>query len=532
MFLPHILTLLALSPSSWAGITVQKVNLTVPPEYAGNRAAAQDIFTKSYAAYKKSAFGHDELMPGTMLVMGMNDSFIDALDFIGKINFSIPPAGGTVSVFETTIRFIGGLLSAYELSGGQHSILVDKAQQVADKLAFAWVGHNDIPFGHIDFSTNTPTAAVTNIAEAGSLALEWMTLTQFTGNTAYGNLATRALAHIANLRNQDPLPGLAAQNIDPTSGGFQGSKVSWGGGSDSYFEYLLKYARLSNTNDNTFIDTWQTAVDSSIRTLLKTSPSIAGSHYYLADYEDGDTINIGSHLACFFPGNWLLGGKLLKNQTIIDLALKLNDGCWASCLTLLPNLLTTATFRIRTLVLRLTGIRPDGFAFISSDGSTSLGALGLTPHEWTFSEKHGFYITSAVYIQRPEVLESNFYAWRITGNMKYLDCAAAAIASFNKYLQTNGTFAGLNDVDNPRKGLIDTTESFWYAEVLKYLYLTFDDPAHISLDDYVFNTECHPLKAPPALDSYGSQPVTAPNETGVPLAIKPMQNRQEAADKE
>lgn len=52
-----------------------------------------------------------------------------------------------------------------------------------------------------------------------------------------------------------------------------------------------------------------------------------------------------------------------------------------------------------------------------------------------------------------------------------------------------------------------------FAEVLKYLYLTFDDPNHISLDQCkylrlvsswlnvvhillgVFNTECHPLKA-------------------------------------
>jgi mannosyl-oligosaccharide alpha-1,2-mannosidase len=44
------------------------------------------------------------------------------------------------SVFETTIRFVGGLLSAYELSGEQHPILLTKAKEVADKLAFAWVG--------------------------------------------------------------------------------------------------------------------------------------------------------------------------------------------------------------------------------------------------------------------------------------------------------------------------------------------------------------------------------------------------------
>jgi len=47
---------------------------------------------------------------------------------------------------------------------------------------------------------------------------------------------------------------------------------TWGGGSDSYFEYLIKYARLSNTHDNLYADTWYTAVDSSIKTLLKVCP--------------------------------------------------------------------------------------------------------------------------------------------------------------------------------------------------------------------------------------------------------------------
>lgn len=82
------------------------------------------------------------------------------------------------SVFETTIRYLGGLLSAYELSGKQYQQLLDKAKEVADKMAYAWVAvsclcfatlisfilndnwqKNDIPYGHIDFSTNTPSIA-------------------------------------------------------------------------------------------------------------------------------------------------------------------------------------------------------------------------------------------------------------------------------------------------------------------------------------------------------------------------------------
>ena len=44
---------------------------------------------------------------------------------------------------------------------------------------------------------------------------------------------------------------------------------TWGGGSDSYFEYLIKYQRLNNTADPIYVESWSTAVDSSIKTLLK-----------------------------------------------------------------------------------------------------------------------------------------------------------------------------------------------------------------------------------------------------------------------
>ena len=68
------------------------------------------------------------------------------------------------------------------------------------------------------------------------------------------------------------------------------------------------------------------------------------------------------------------------------------------------------------------------------------------------------------------MLESNFYAWRVTGDEKFLDRARSAVASFNKYLSIeSGGFAGIYDVDNRNSNKVDETESFWFAEVLKYL---------------------------------------------------------------
>ena len=109
------------------------------------------------------------------------------------------------------------------------------------------------------------------------------------------------------------------------------------------------------------------------------------------------------------------------------------------------------------------------FAFISPDGSYT-GNGDPSADQAAFYAQHGFYITVPDYVLRPEVLESNFYAFRATGDSKYLDRAIQAVDSFQKYLQVDSKgYAGLVDVRNRNQGMYDDTESFWYAEVLKYL---------------------------------------------------------------
>jgi len=416
----------------------------------------------------------------TMYIMGLTDFFNEALNFTKTIDFTKSNTADSVSMFETTIRYVGGLLSAYELSGQQYPFLVDQAERLANRLSLAWTKGNIVPFPSIDFNANTVADETSNIAEAGTLTLEWSRLSKYTGNDTYRELVEGSVLKI--LSNPAPLPGLPAQAIDPSTGLPVGEYVSWGGGSDSFFEYLIKYARLSNTNDSTFADSWVAAVNTSMKTLIETS--IVGNYVYIADYNNSQLIHVGSHLACFAAGNWLLGGKLTNNDAVVKLALEVNDGCW------------------NTYASDATGIGPEVFAYISADGNFT-GNGNPSPDEIAFFNEHGFYITDPVYVQRPEVLESNFYAWRVTGNQMYLERARSAAASFIKYLSTPTGFAGINDVNNRTTTKIDETESFWFAEVLKYLYLTFDDPNHISLDNYVFNTEAHPFLAPPAEPVYG-----------------------------
>ncbi|KAJ7573880.1 glycoside hydrolase family 47 protein [Mycena floridula] len=471
----------------------------LPPSAELNRQTVTDIFKVSYNAYRQYAWGQDDLSPISMRfsnrrngwgativdalttehIMGLDvDYFDQGVEFASKIDFSGSKTQDTVSVFETTIRYLASLLSAHQMTN--NTALLNKAVELADKLAFAWVHNNDIPFSHIDFTSNKPEITFSNIAEAGTLILEWATLSKLTGNATYGKLAEKSMRRIAKnaslLLSPPPLPGLPAQEIDPSSGGAIGAYVTWSGGSDSYFEYLIKYARLTNTDDSFFVCQWLTAVDSSIPTLLK--KSTVGNHTYLADIR-----HLSSHLACFHGGNWLLGGKLTDNNTIVKIALELVDACW------------------NTYNSTATGIGPETFAFEGPDGSFA-GMGPPTPEQQEFHKLHGFYITSSSYILRPEVLESNFYAWRVTGDKKYWNRAVDAIESFNEYLYTANGYVGLEDVNNVESGKIDDEESFWFAEVLKYLFLTFDDPEHISLDKYVFNTEAHPFIAPPANKSY------------------------------
>jgi mannosyl-oligosaccharide alpha-1,2-mannosidase len=196
--------------------------------------------------------------------------------------------------------------------------------------------------------------------------------------------------------------------------------------------------------------------------------STVGDHTYLADQtDDGQIRVIGSHLACFHGGNWLLGGQMLNNQTIVNIALQLVDACW------------------NTYASTATGIGPEAFAWISPQ--TNFSGETPAPSDLAFYRQHGFYIFSGdnFWLQRPEVMESNFYAFRVTGDTKYLDRAASVVKSIQEFTRApeTGAFAPINDVNAKNTTLMDDTQSFFYAEVLKYLYLTFDDPNHISLND-------------------------------------------------
>lgn len=186
------------------------------------------------------------------------------------------------------------------------------------------------------------------------------------------------------------------------------------------------------------------AADSSIAN-LSSHPSSRPDLTFLADYNGRDLIYSSEHLACFDGGNFLLGGQILNRQDYIDFGLALVNGCHD------------------TYASTATHIGPESFAW---------NASAVPSAQTAFYNASGFYITNSGYDLRPEVIESYYYAYRITGNSTYQDWAWDAFVAINATTRTDSGFSSVSDVNAAGGGAkTDLQESFLFAEVMKYSYL-------------------------------------------------------------
>ena len=131
----------------------------------------REEFLHAWGGYKAEAWGQDELRPiaggfktpfcgwaatmvdslDTLLIMGLQEEFEIALAELAKIDFTYTE-GCQVNLFETTIRHLGGLLSAFDISGGKYKILVEKAVELAEMLYTAFDTPNRMPTPHYVWS--------------------------------------------------------------------------------------------------------------------------------------------------------------------------------------------------------------------------------------------------------------------------------------------------------------------------------------------------------------------------------------------
>ncbi len=455
---------------------VQHPSLTQSAQDVTRAESIKAVFRGAYADYKTYAFPDDSLLPltkssendfggwgatvvdsiSTALLMNetaMADEMIQHMTT--AVDFDKTDAD-SISLFETNIRFLGGLLSAYELTGKTNAGLLAQATKVGDHLMRGWVGDNPIPYNKLQNWTagvdpNTTTRAI--IAEAGTLLIEFGTLSRHTGNQTYLEYADKSMTAIVNTAK--PFPGLPGQEIDPVTGQTTFAYITWGGGTDSGFEYEIKWPYLQGNASSIYVEEFQDAIRSSVEHLL-VKPDYHPELTFLADYygDAGGVIPRFSHLGCFAGGTWILGGKLLDNDDTFKYGLDLAKSCGE-------------TYR-RTI----TGIGPESFVFAINNGSTN----GVTISDPAGFKERGFDYDSTAYIHRPEVIESLFYAYRTTGDRAYQEYIWDAWTNITSRTKAPAAYAGLQEVNNTKSDFYDIFESFAIAELMKYTYLTFADP--------------------------------------------------------
>lgn len=443
--------------------------------------------------------------------MDLKEEFAEAAAAAVSIDF-----GGTtmeeINVFETTIRYLGGFLSAYDLSGDER--LLTKAVELGEMLLVAFDTPNRMPItrwriGDARKGYKQTAHEVSLLAEIGSLTMEFTRLSQITGDSRWYDATHRIMEMFEEQQSDTRLPGMWPILVNAKS-----MNVTWhgtfalGAMADSLYEYLPKMHALLGGLEPMYEKLYRDAMAASIKYTIfrpmtpdKADILIAGTAHVNDDMTGGLDFS-GQHLVCFAGGMFALGGKLFKDDHHLGIGSKLTDGCvWtyrALPLGIMPEVFSVAecptnqpcdwneTFWKERLVQR------KGQKAIDA-GATAESIIlddNLPPGFTAIGDRR--------YVLRPEAIESVFVLYRITGRKDLLEAAWEmfnAIQDNTKTELANGALADITRRDG-KVLVLDSMESFWLAETLKYFYLVFSEPDVISLDDWVLNTEAHPFKIP------------------------------------
>lgn len=189
----------------------------------------------------------------TAIVMELPDIVGEIIGYIPKIDFSVSYEDEYVSLFETTIRYLGGMLSGYDFLTGPLSNLTNNTEAIgglleqsinlANLLSFAFETPSGVPSNDLYFNNRSTDGLANNsLSQIGTLVLEWTHLADLTGNQTYANLSQGAQDYLLMpLPSSDqPFPGLLGSDVDLSNGQFVDAVGGWVGGDDSFYEYLIK----------------------------------------------------------------------------------------------------------------------------------------------------------------------------------------------------------------------------------------------------------------------------------------------------
>ncbi|XP_006109433.3 endoplasmic reticulum mannosyl-oligosaccharide 1,2-alpha-mannosidase, partial [Myotis lucifugus] len=494
--------LLTSSPCSWRGAVIEpepgtqapsrKAEAPARPSLQAPRIQNQraspnerqqaviDAFRHAWAGYRKFAWGHDELKPvsksfsewfglgltlvdslDTMWILGLKKEFGEARRWVSeKLQFQ---KDVDVNLFESTIRILGGLLSAYHLTGD--ALFLQKAEDFGNRLMPAFRTPSKIPYSDVNIGTGVAHppwwTSDSTVAEVTSIQLEFRELSRLTGVQKFQEAAEEVTRHVHSLSGKKD--GLVPMFINTHSGLFtHGGVFTLGARADSYYEYLLKQWIQGQRQDTRLRDDYLEAVEGIRRHLLRRSePS---KLTFVGELAHGRFSAKMDHLVCFLPGTLALGAHFGLPADHMDLARALMETCYQMNRQM------------------ATGLSPE-IAHFNLHAQKDQKDVQVKP-----ADRHN--------LLRPETVESLFYLYRLTGDRTYQDWGWEILQSFNTYTRVpSGGYSSISNVQDPHNPQPrDKMESFFLGETLKYLFLLFsDDMDLLSLDSYVFNTEAHPL---------------------------------------
>ena len=478
----------------------------------------RDAFKTSFNGYEKYAWGYDEFNPVSknrrnMTPKGLGWIIVDALDTMMLMNLTTELSHARqwihddltydqdhdVNTFETTIRMLGGLLSAHYLSSQfpgvyapvtddlSDDLYIEKATDLADRLLGAYETASGVPWASINLHSGAGIPSHTDggassTAEATSLQLEMKYLTKLTGEDNYWNKAEYVMKVIDDNHPDD---GLVPIYIYADKGTFRGDNIRYGSRGDSYYEYLIKQYLQTSEQEPVYQAMWnETMVGMKKHLITYSSPN---NFTVLAERPNGLKSRISpkmDHLVCFLPGTIALattGGLPLsqakaqpnwgpQQEEDMRLAEELMNTCW--------GMYKAAPIGLAGEITHFTLHDPpmmyDDFAQNAKLSSptdfdkTGLGADFIGHDDFIIkgADSHN--------LQRPETAESLFYMWRITGDEKYRQWGWDMFQAFEKYTAVeDGTgYSSLNTVLRDPPALRDNMESFWLVSEPFTLLLT------------------------------------------------------------
>lgn len=504
------------------------------------RTVVRELTRRNWESYRHYAWKKDALLPltggskdqfsgwaatlvdslDTLWIMGLKEEFDEAVAAVAEIDFG-KSTSGTVNIFETTIRYLGGLIAAYDLS--KRPVLLEKAVELGDMIFAGFNTPNRMPVDMMSFETAQKGTGLTVehsvvSASPGTLSMEMTRLSQLTGDDKYYSAISRITDLFYEGRNKTALPGMfpmfvSMSHEDVTSG----SVFTLAGCADSLYEYFPKmHALLSGLEPKyaalaeSFIETakkhlfFRPMVPDNADILISGNVNIQADGSPLLDPES-------EHLACFIGGTVALAGRLLSSRENVATGVRLARGC-AYVYAAFP-----------------TGMMPERFNMIPCSDpanctwneTTWFKGRYLRPEYKEHLPKGFTTAKDPRYILRPEAIESVFYLWRITGDKEWQDAAwnmwqavangtaaphgSAAVMDVTiakdklpqeDYMEASSLVRPFLPLLSCYLANLSISQSFWMAETLKYFYLVFSPPDLIDLDKYVLNTEAHPFLRP------------------------------------